>query len=218
MAKREDTLMIERALVEMTKEKGIYGCEEITIGFVNQGFGGEIVDFMTMDSKGIFRCYEIKVTVPDLKSSAKKSWYGNYNYLVVSNELYTKLEDWEQFLPEGVGLIKYNTSLETVIKPKKKNIEINISLMLAQSMNRSMYYKMLKYYDSQSLEKMKKLKEKQRYWENQYRSENRERIDLYHKIKRFERLKRKNDGKRTSLDECIEIEMQKAGIVEEELL
>ena len=201
----------------MTKEKGIYGCEEITIGFANQGFGGEIVDFMTMDSKGIFRCYEIKVTVPDLKSCAKKSWYGNYNYLVVSNELYNKIEDWEQYLPEGVGLIKYNEFLETIIKPKKQNISINISLMLAQSMNRSMYYKMLKYYDSQSLEKLKKINEKQRYWEKQYRSENRERIDMYHKIKHFERLKRMNEGKIITLEECIEIEMQKAGIMVDEL-
>lgn len=214
MAKRNDTLEIEKALVQMTKDKGIYGCEEITIGFVNQGHGNEIVDFMTMNSKGIFRCYEIKVTISDLRSSAKKSWYGHYNYLVVSHELYEKIEDWTNFLPYGVGLIKFSSELETIIKPKKQNISNDIELMLAQSMSRSMYYKMNKYYDSQSIEKIKKIKDKLNYWERQYSSESKERIDLYHKIKRFERLKRKNEGKRITLEECIEIEKQKAGITD----
>ena len=91
MAKRKETIVLENALIKQTREKRIYGCEEITIGFHNGGRGNEIVDFMTMDSKGIIKCYEIKVTMEDLKSKAKKSWYGNYNYLVVSEELYNKV-------------------------------------------------------------------------------------------------------------------------------
>ena len=38
--------------------------------------------------KDLFRCYEIKVTMQDFRSKAKKSWYGNYNYLVISSKLY----------------------------------------------------------------------------------------------------------------------------------
>lgn len=59
MAKRQETLDIETALQKDTRIKRIYGCEEITIGFYNNGHGNEIVDFMTMDSKGIIKCYEI---------------------------------------------------------------------------------------------------------------------------------------------------------------
>lgn len=223
MAKRKETLGIEKALMEMTKDRGIYGCEEITIGFIGKGYGGEIVDFMTMDSKGIIRCYEIKVTLQDLKSKAKKSWYGNYNYLVVSEELRYKIHDWNEYLPNGVGLLmgykKENSTdwkLQSVFKPKKQKISDEISMMLKESMVRSIYYKMNKYYDAQSIEKTKKLNEKMDYWERQYRSESRERIDLFHKIRRFERLKRKNEGKRVTIDDCIEIEMQKAGIVVDE--
>jgi hypothetical protein len=87
LAKRKETLELEDALAKNTREKRIYGCEEITIGFYNNGHGNEIVDFMTMDFKGIVKCYEIKVTLQDLKSSAKKSWYGHYNYLVVLQEI-----------------------------------------------------------------------------------------------------------------------------------
>lgn len=68
MAKRRETLEIEETLRQMCKKRGIYGCEEVTIGFYNNGHGNEIVDFCTMDSKGVLRCYEIKVTMPDLKS------------------------------------------------------------------------------------------------------------------------------------------------------
>jgi hypothetical protein len=70
MAKRKETVELENALIKNTREKRIYGCEEITIGFYNGGKGNEIVDFMTMDSKGIIKCYEIKVTLEDLKSKA----------------------------------------------------------------------------------------------------------------------------------------------------
>lgn len=144
MAKREDTLRIERSLVEMTKDKGIYGCEEITIGFVNQGHGNEIVDFMTMDSKGTIKCYEIKVTLQDLKSKAKKSWYGNYNYLVVSKELYDKVKDFSQFIPDHVGVI-VGRYLENVRKAKRVNIDNDTNVMLKESLVRSMYWKMIKY-------------------------------------------------------------------------
>lgn len=83
MAKCQETLEIEATLQKDTQTKRIYGCEEITIGFYNNGHGNEIVDFMTMDSKGIIKCYEIKVIIQDFKSDAKKSWRGHYNYLVV---------------------------------------------------------------------------------------------------------------------------------------
>ena len=56
MAKRKETLEIENILHSMCEKKRIYGCEEVTIGFYNNGHGNEVVDFCTMDSKGILRC------------------------------------------------------------------------------------------------------------------------------------------------------------------
>lgn len=59
MAKRQETLEIEAALQKDTQTKRIYGCEEITIGFYNNGHGNEIVDFMTMDSKSCMKRLQI---------------------------------------------------------------------------------------------------------------------------------------------------------------
>lgn len=221
LAKRRETLEIEKSLAQMCHEKGLYGCEEITIGFVNSGHGNEIVDFMTMDSKGTIRCYEIKVTLPDLKSKAKKSWYGNYNYLVVTEELYDKISDWTVYLPEGVGLIvgikRQHSSfleLQCVFNPKKQVLIDSTKVMLKESMVRSLYYKMVKYMDAQSIEKMKELQKSERYWEKQFRTEQKERITYQRKVSRLERLKRRNEGKDISIDDLIEEEEKKRGIKE----
>lgn len=96
--KREETKIIEQTLYrnlfgnnpKLARE---YGTNEVTLGFsrdgrINNG-KTEIVDFLSYDvRKDLFRCYEIKVTMSDFRSHAAKSWYGNYNYLVLSNELY----------------------------------------------------------------------------------------------------------------------------------
>lgn len=104
--KRKETLEIEKALEQLAKEKRWYGCEEITIGFYNAGKGNEVCDYVLMDSKGTLRCYEIKVTLSDLRSNAKKSWYGHYNYLVVTKDLYEKMKESDfESLPKHVGVI-----------------------------------------------------------------------------------------------------------------
>ena len=110
MAKTKETIAIKHALNDMCRKKRIYGCEEVTIGFPNDGHGNEIVDFMSMDSKGILRCYEIKISLSDLHSNAKKSWYGNYNYLVVSSELYKKVKTWIDEIPNHIGISVYELS------------------------------------------------------------------------------------------------------------
>lgn len=154
MAKRKETIELEKALKKRCEEKGLYGCEEITIGFVHNGHGDEIVDFMTMDSKGIIKCYEIKVTLPDLKSSAKKSWYGHYNYMVVTYELYQKVENWDEYLPPHVGLL-VGSALCSHKNAKKCKLPAETEMMLKESMIRSLYGKMLNYHDAQSIDKQK---------------------------------------------------------------
>ncbi|MGF7011973.1 hypothetical protein M2146_002527 [Lachnospiraceae bacterium PF1-22] len=139
MAKREETVRIENKLEKHCQLYRLYGCKEVTIGFHNAGMGNEVVDFILMDSKGVIKCYEIKVTLEDLKSKAKKSWYGHYNYLVVSKELYEKVEDWSEYLPNGVGLM---CEMSSIKKAKRQNIDASTELMLKESMVRSMFWKM----------------------------------------------------------------------------
>lgn len=156
LAKRQETLDIENALRKNTKIKRIYGCEEVTIGFHNNGHGNEIVDFMTMDSKGIIKCYEIKVSMQDFKSDAKKSWYGHYNYLVVGKELWDQHKDYILVnTPKHVGII--GPSLKSYRKCKTQEISQEQSEMLKESMIRSMYYKMNKYYNASDLDEIKRL-------------------------------------------------------------
>lgn len=192
--KRKETLELENSLVNQTREKRIYGCEEVTIGFYHQGLGNEVVDFMTMDSKGIIKCYEIKVTMQDLKSAAKKSWYGNYNYLVVSNDLYQKVKNWDDYISKEIGILVGN-NLESVRKCKMMDVSADCSIMLKESLLRSLYWKMEKYKDAGDLEKQKKLqqeirknkKEKDRYQERALEAE---RV-----INNYEKYRSYNTGK-----------------------
>jgi hypothetical protein len=69
---------------------GVYGCFEATIG---EGYGQERVDYMTMDSDGIFRCYEVKISKADFYSKASLSFLGHYNYLVMPEKLIEELKD-----------------------------------------------------------------------------------------------------------------------------
>lgn len=199
MPKRKETIEIEDALIKETRIKRLYGCEEVTIGFYNAGKGNEIVDFITMDSKGIIKCYEIKVTLQDLKSRAKKSWYGHYNYLVVSLELYSSIFDWDEYIPPHVGIIvgspfgEKERYLESTRKAKKSNVSPEIETMLKESMVRSMYWKIDKYKNANNLEKQKVLmsnlrkaeQERDKYYEIAMRYE---RI-----IDKYERYKAYND-------------------------
>lgn len=193
MAKRKETLELEEALNKNTREKRIYGCEEITIGFYNNGHGNEIVDFMTMDSKGIIKCYELKVTVQDLKSNAKKSWYGHYNYLVISKELYDSVEDWSTYIPKHVGLI-VGTGLSVIKKPVKQDIDTATELMLKESMIRSIYWKIDKYKNASDLEKRKQLMSKLSKAEKERDKYYKETIGYDRLINKYEKYKMYNDG------------------------
>lgn len=79
-----------------------------------------------MDSKGSLRCYEIKVTLADLKSKVKKSWYGLYNYLFVTSELYEKIaNNLSDYIPDYVGVVvscssSWSCGIENKKYPKKQ--------------------------------------------------------------------------------------------------
>ena len=163
---------------------------------------------MTMDSKGIIKCYELKVTLQDLKSNAKKSWYGHYNYLVVGRELYNQVSDWSKYIPKHIGII-VGDSLESRRKAQKCEVTTETEIMLKESMIRSMYHKMQKYKDAQSLDKQKQLQSKIRRLE-------RERDIAYDRALKAERIvydyetyKSYNDGVDIDLASMVKEEKER---------
>lgn len=56
---------------------------------------------MTYDTKGVFRCYEIKVSKADFHSAAAKSFVGHYNYYVLTRELYNQVKEE---IPDWIGV------------------------------------------------------------------------------------------------------------------
>lgn len=214
MAKRKETIELEQALENMAKEKRWYGCEEITIGFYHNGHGDEICDYILMDSQGIIRCYELKVTMEDLKSKAKKSWYGHYNYLVISEELCKQMKrPFSQYgIPEDVGIIvgykshnsEHTRWLDNVYKPKRREISEADKLMLTQGMVRSMAYKMGRYKDSKSMDYLKELESSKRSLEKKYREAKDENKKLHDTVNAVEYYLRHTTNIRVKLEEITE--------------
>lgn len=95
--KTADTKRLERAIWEATNKQGVFGCFEVTIGW----FGKERVDYMTYDTKGIFRCYEIKVSKADFHSNCHNSFLGDLNYYVLTPDLY---EEVKNEIPGHIGV------------------------------------------------------------------------------------------------------------------
>lgn len=149
MAKTELTKEIERALYFYTESNkaGTYGCFEACLGL---GYGDEYVDFLTMDSKNVFRAYEIKVTFSDLKSKAKKSFVGDYNYFVIPAKLWEN-DDVKMYIRTNywrIGVIVYDEvtyangycskGLHSVRKCVKMSIGIGERVSLMHYMVRSL--------------------------------------------------------------------------------
>lgn len=97
IAKTEMTTKLEQQIYAATKKQGTFGCFEVTIGW----YGFERVDYITYDTKGIWRCYEVKVSVADFRSKAKKTFCGHYNYYVMPKEIYEKVKDE---IPSHIGV------------------------------------------------------------------------------------------------------------------
>lgn len=150
--KRPETRIIENILYEdlfganpsLAKE---YGTTEVTIQ--RKGQKKELVDFMSYNiRKNIFRCYEIKISMQDFCSKAAKSWYGNYNYLVISRELYQQqsLDWWKEQIPKHVGILWVNTDGKYHYKEVvKRAVFVEISQeekeLLKNNLLRTLFYK-----------------------------------------------------------------------------
>ena len=152
--KRKETLVIEEILYKglygsnprLARE---YGAKEVTLGFArdNRIRGKtEIVDFLSYDmKKDIYKCYEIKISMQDFKSDARKSWYGNYNYLVISKDLYSqeKLDWWKKQIPKEIGIIVVNIESgrkENVKRSSYQDIPDDNKNILKNSLFRTLFY------------------------------------------------------------------------------
>lgn len=137
MSKTQMTLDAERYLYRslIFNQMGIYGCHEVTIGISQEKKGSEIVDFLTQDTKNIFRAYEIKVTKSDLMSGVKLSFVGHYNYLVMPRSLYDEVKG-TPLIPYGVGVVLIYDGI--VEKAKRKTITLSDLVKLNESLMRSL--------------------------------------------------------------------------------
>ncbi|HGO3489417.1 TPA: hypothetical protein ACK01R_002423 [Staphylococcus aureus] len=129
------TLEAEQYLYDslIIDKMGMCGCHEVVIGRKPLTHGREIVDFLTYDTRNIFRAYEIKVSKADLKSSAKLSFVGHYNYLVLPRNLYeeVKYTDLSSILKLGIVIIG-----EGIIrKSGRKTLTMGDNVMLMDSLN-----------------------------------------------------------------------------------
>lgn len=108
-------------------KNGFYTCFEVAIppheGVVDI-FNRERVDMLSLEShgwdysKGIWRCYELKVSKADFYSKAKTSFYGHLNYYVVPVELYEQIE---KDVPDGIGVyIGYDSNVAVCCKKAKR--------------------------------------------------------------------------------------------------
>lgn len=108
-----------------------------------QHFKRELIDFITYKD-GEIRCYEIKQSLSDLKSSHALTFIGNFNYLVVPNGFYNKYKyEIDKKLEKGIGVIEViDNKVKYIKKAVYRQVEDNVKLRVMDSMITSMFYKM----------------------------------------------------------------------------
>ena len=141
------TKRIEHLIFKYTGKLGISGCREVKIGtHKTKSFltgEQEFVDYMTITSDGEIDCYEIKSSMDDLKSSARLSFLGHRNFLVLPSDLYEQVANERWFLEKlenhsiGIIVLKENDKLQLLKKCKKKKLSIGTQTLLLESFARS---------------------------------------------------------------------------------
>ena len=171
MAKTDVTEKLEHDISVATKKIGVFGCFEVTIGLG----GNERVDYMTLDSKGTWRCYEIKCSLSDFRSKAAKSFYGHYNYYVFTSELYEKVKDE---IPTHIGIYVGKRLMK-----KPKRVELSVSDdVLKMSFIRSLSREAGKYHKSQNPKAIESYNRKISQLESENDRLRREQTDLRNKL------------------------------------
>jgi len=89
------------------------------------------VDYITYDTKGIWRCYEVKVSKSDFYSKSKKTFVGHYNYFVLTKELF---EIVKEDIPNHVGVYVNGSNMK---RARKQELPVD-EQVLKDSMIRSL--------------------------------------------------------------------------------
>ncbi len=166
IAKTALTIKLERDIWHATHKQGVFCCFEMTVGW----FGKERVDYITYDTNGIWRCYEIKVSKSDFYSQAHNTFVGHYNYYVMPKELYEQVKDE---IPVHIGIYVNGSCYK---KAKRHNLGVDEQI-LKDSMIRSLFREAEKIIKSNNPSVVEKLKRqlnqakkdaenyKHKYWE-----------------------------------------------------
>lgn len=89
------------------------------------------MDYITYDTKGIWRCYEVKVSKSDFYSKSKKTFVGHYNYFVLTKELF---EIVKEDIPNHVGVYVNGSNMK---RARKQELPVD-EQVLKDSMIRSL--------------------------------------------------------------------------------
>ena len=143
--KTEQTKDLEKRLFKYLQGMGKYCVFECQLSdyltFSRTKAG--IVDCICINTKETVYCYEIKVTKSDFHSSHGHNFYGNFNYYVLTQELFEEIKDE---VPKDIGvLINYENTLKSVKKAKRKELTIPLK-ELKDYMFRSLYREYQKYF------------------------------------------------------------------------
>ena len=125
--KTTTTKELENCIWQTTRKQGTFCCFEVTIGW----FGKERVDYMTYNTEGEWRCYEIKASKADFYSKASKSFLGHYNYFVLTDKVYEQVKD---DIPDDIGVYVYATLKK---KAKRRALAVDETVLI-NSMIRSL--------------------------------------------------------------------------------
>lgn len=166
MAKTESTKTMEKNIWSTTQKMGVFGCFEVTIGWG----GRERVDYIAYDTKGIWRCYEIKASKSDFYSDAKHTFVGHYNYYVMPLQVYKEVM---HDIPKDIGV--YIDGQYCKKNPRKRELGID-EQVLKSSLIRSLFREYEKSYMIENMEALQtarrsldREKRNTRMWQERYR-------------------------------------------------
>ncbi|EOH61808.1 hypothetical protein [Enterococcus mundtii] len=99
------TIELESSLYHYCIEQGGIVVEEVTMP-EDHGIVDTLSCLMKFDGTREWRCYELKVTKADFRSTAKLSFVGHYNYFVLPKNLY---EEVKSEIPPEIGVLVYRS-------------------------------------------------------------------------------------------------------------
>lgn len=157
-----NTRIMEHLLYKYLWQQGRYICFEVKMPNENGRYmqNDERVDCLSYETSGIWRFFELKLSVSDFHSQNKTTFFGNYNYFVMPDSVYEKVADE---IPKEIGVYivrKYKHTnnfgddfyINLVRKAKKQELQVRedllmFSLMQSLSRENQKYRRILKSVD-----------------------------------------------------------------------